>query len=77
MGTPLLLPRWLLATLAGLALVLAGCGGDDDDAAASPDDPVAEQADNAEAAATEDDDPGDAAVADAALGWQLVGEPGR
>lgn len=77
MGTPRLLPRSLLATLAALALLLAGCGDDDDGAVASADDVVADGADGAaEADPAEADVDGEAAVDDAALGWQLTGEPG-
>ena len=79
MPTASLLPRWVLAMLAGLALVVAGCGGDDDDASVSPDDQVAEQAGVTDAdddtAGDDTADEGDAGD-DAVLGWQLTGEPG-
>ena len=76
------LPRWVLAMLAGLALVLAGCGDDDDGAAAASDDALVDEqgdageVDPAEGGADGDGADGDGAVDDVALGWQLTGEPG-
>ena len=78
-----LLPRWTVVLLAGVALVVAGCGDDDadaDGAAASDDVSVDDQDDAAEADPTEGGADGDGAddeaAADVALGWQLIGEPG-
>ncbi|MCO8126077.1 hypothetical protein NHL50_02520 [Acidimicrobiia bacterium EGI L10123] len=71
------LPRSVLAVLAGLALVLAGCGDDDDGAVAPADDVlVDDQDDAAEVDPAEPDAAGDEAGDDAVLGWQLTGEPG-
>ena len=76
MRTASFLPRWVLATLAGLALVLAGCGDDDDGAVASADDVVVDDSDEAESDPAEGDVDGEEAVDDAVIGWQLTGEPG-